>query len=230
MAMQRNRNRQVIFHDIAPLKKPLKPAIKVAKKMQKIKIVFMLLFNLPVIQRFRKKLSVIPKKTKVIGIIVCIGVIILLGSFLMTSRPVKVVVDTKSTTNKTSLVRGTPDFSILSPDGKSVQDLNGSIRSDNKQLFVYVDKIGNVQINVSQQPLPNEFKTDTDQQIEQLAKSYKANGKITVGSILVHIGASIKGPQSVIFTKNNLLILIVSSDSIKNDRWARYINSLQQPD
>ena len=98
---------------------------------------------------------------------------------------------------------------------------------DRNPVFAYVDKIGTVPVNVSQQPLPDGFEVGSDDQVEQLAAGYKANEKITVGNSVVHIGTSAKGPQSVIFAKGNLLVLIKSTTRIDNNNWAQYVNSLR---
>jgi hypothetical protein len=62
--------------------------------------------------------------------------------------------------------------------------------------------------------------------MEIMAKDFKADKKLTVSGVEVYIGTSGKGPQSVLFTKNNLLILIVSSDKLTDDQWVQYISTL----
>jgi hypothetical protein len=125
------------------------------------------------------------------------------------------------------LVKGTPTYPILLPNNKNITVSDGWVRPGDKAVFVYTDKIGGVAISVSEQPLPDDFKTDTNQQMDTLAKAEKANQKITVGSTIVYIGSTSKGPQSVFLAKNNLLILIKSDDLITNNSWASYVNSLQ---
>jgi len=135
--------------------------------------------------------------------------------------------DPKTTKVEPGLVRGTPTYKTLLPQGKNIKDLGGWIRPGNKSVYVYLDRIDNVAINVSQQPLPEDFRNDVEQQVDDLAMAENATEKITVGSINVYIGTSAKGPQSVFFAKENLLVLIKSASKIENDQWARYINSLQ---
>jgi hypothetical protein len=94
-------------------------------------------------------------------------------------------------------------------------------------VYAYIDKLAGVQINVSEQPLPASFKDNPDQQLSQLAQNFEATNKITAGGTTVYIGTSIKGPQSVLLTKSNLLILIKSTGQIPNGDWAAYINSLK---
>lgn len=137
---------------------------------------------------------------------------------------------TKITDQSGKLTKGTPSFKTLIPTGKTIDDLGGWTRvspTSADPVFAYIDKIGNTSVNLSQQPLPDSFKTDTNDQIASLASDFKATEKITIGSTVVYIGTSAKGPQSVIFSKNNLLVLIKSSVQINNNDWANYINSLQ---
>jgi hypothetical protein len=179
-------------------------------------------------KKIEAQLSKVSKRNKKIVIVVLVAIILLGGYSLISNHPDKSFSSQNATsTQKGGLIKGTPNFSVLSPNGKSINDLGGWIRSDKRPLFVYLDKVDGIQINVSQQPLPSDFKNDTANQVNQLAEAYNASAKITVGGVLVHIGTSKKGVQSVIFNKNNLLVLIVSNDQIKNDQWANYINSLQ---
>lgn len=60
-----------------------------------------------------------------------------------------------------------------------------------------------------------------------LADDYLTKEKLTVGDITVYIGTSARGPQSVIFHKNNLLILIKSNGPLSGDQWTEYIASLE---
>jgi hypothetical protein len=128
------------------------------------------------------------------------------------------------------LERGTPPYPTVLPAGKKIEELGGWTRispPDRNPVYTYTDKVDNIMINVSEQPLPKSLKTNTAEQIEQLANSFNATGKITVGGTVVHIGTSENGPQSVIFNKNDLLILIKSSARLDNNQWAEYINSLR---
>ncbi len=124
----------------------------------------------------------------------------------------------------------TPSFVTVLPTGKTIESLGGWTRASpmgTNPVFVYVDYIGDTRINVSQQPLPEDFKTDTDMKVEELAVDFKATEKITVNNLVVHIASSAQGPQTAIFTKNDLLILARSNVTLSNDTWISYINSLQ---
>ncbi len=127
------------------------------------------------------------------------------------------------------LTKGTPTYTTLIPKGKKIEALGGWTRvspPNRAPVYAYVDKIGNVPINVSQQQLPKDFMDHTAEKVDQLAHAYAAETKLDVGDAIAYIGTSAKGPQSVIIVKNRVLILIKASASIPNSEWQNYIQSL----
>ena len=123
-----------------------------------------------------------------------------------------------------------PSYPTLLPTGISIEELGGWQRvspQGKDPVFAYVDSINGVQINVSQQPLPQSFKQDTTGSIEKLAEQFYAKDKITVDELTAYVGTSEKGPQSVVLAKKDLLILIKSTEKIPNDLWGVYISSLK---
>jgi hypothetical protein len=124
-----------------------------------------------------------------------------------------------------------PSYSTLTPIGKDVTLLGGWHRvspPEKDPVFAYVDKIDSVQINVSQQPLPQSFKADIAGSISKLADQFNAKEKISVDGVDAYVGTSEKGPQSVLFVKDDVLILIKSTDKLSNDQWAAYIATLRK--
>lgn len=171
------------------------------------------------------------KKQSIIigGMIVVVIVLLALTLF----RPkATVVIGTASlpdtTKNPTLLVPGTPSYGTLLPSGKSAKDLGGGlVRNDKNPLFVYVDKIGNVSINVSQQPLPESFKPNVSQHIKDLAVGFGASTRLTIDGNTIYIGTYEKGLQRVIFSKSDLLILMSANTNISSADWSAYISSLK---
>lgn len=167
------------------------------------------------------------KKLALTGIVLAI-ILFTIGSNFLTDHNARVAADKRN--GQRSLTKGTPDYTTILPTGKTIQDLGGwtLVSPPNRDpAFAYIDKIGNMQINVSQQQLPDEFKQNTAEKIEKLAKDYGASEKITANNITVYVGTSEKGPQSVIFSKGDLLVLIKSSVRIDNTEWADYVSSLR---
>ena len=123
-----------------------------------------------------------------------------------------------------------PFFETLIPAGKSIEQLGGWTRispKDKNAVFAFTDSIDNNRIVVGQQPLPEDFKENTEEQLESLAKTYKSSEKVTVNGTTIHIASSAKGPQAVIFVKNGILVNIRSSVTLTQDKWIDYVNSLQ---
>lgn len=129
---------------------------------------------------------------------------------------------------KTEQVAQKPDYHTIVPQGKTASDVTWQRVSppDHNAVFAYADKIAGTTINVSQQPIPDNFKSDVDGSVQTLAKSYNATEKIIAGTTSIYVGTSGDGPQSAIFTKNNLLILVKSTDKISEADWAKYAESL----
>lgn len=217
-----------------PKKAKLHPLTKVTTHTVEIKIALPSMPDLspitshPAYTTARDKAAKLPrKKLALSGILLAIA-LFTIGSNLLADHKAKVATERRN--GQQSLTKGTPDYPTVLPTGKTIQDLGGwtLVSPPNRDpAFAYIDKIGNMQINVSQQQLPDEFKENTSEKIEKLAKEYGASDKITANDTIVYIGTSEKGPQSVIFTRSNLLILIKSSVRIDNDKWIDYISALR---
>jgi hypothetical protein len=226
--------KRVVWQDVVPAKSLSKqPSIKLTRR-QKNKIYLLKLSK----YIFYKKNTIRTSRKQSIYIILSLIIVIIAATayfFIKNHQSVKISSTTNNEVQETKINKqdvgvGTPDFSTIVPNGKNIKDLGGWTRispPDTDPVFAYVDKINNIPINVSQQPLPDDFKTDTENKLEQLSKGFSATEKIIIGKLNVHIGTSAKGPQSVIFSIDNLLILIKSNDQINNDSWIKYINSMQ---
>ena len=200
-------------------------------KTVEIKLSIPTMPSLPRSKQAFKKASQLPVQYPKRSILVGALIIVALSGYYSLSR------HTPSAAEKAKLhgtvaqiMNGKPDYPTVLPAGKRIEDLGGWARvspPDRNPVFAYLDKIGNVPINVSEQPLPDDFVTDTEQQMEQLASGYKANEKITVGDTVVHIGTSAKGPQSAIFNKGKTLILIKSAIKVDTAQWSSYVSSLE---
>lgn len=122
------------------------------------------------------------------------------------------------------------EYQTVTPEGKSAQQLGGWRRvspPDSTPVFAYTDEIDGVPISVSQQPLPEKFFESTNSQLDELARSFNTTNEIAANGVKVYMGTSSRGPQSVIFIKNGLLILIKSQSKIDDKSWAHYAESLK---
>lgn len=133
----------------------------------------------------------------------------------------------KKTSQKT-YTDTTPKFATLLPAGKTIESLGGWTRvspETSEPVFAYKDTLDNTPIIVSQQPLPSSF-TDSKEDITELARQYNATERLPFAGGTAFVGTSAKGPQSVIATKNNLLILIKSTVKHTDDSWVQYLSTL----
>jgi hypothetical protein len=183
------------------------------------------------LQRFknmapRKRTTII---AVVLSIVISTGVLIYI--FINNQKPsMQDAVDGKTPFSTALLPKGTPDYKTILPKGKTIEDFGGWTRvspSSAAPVYAYLDTLGASPIRVSEQPLPEGFSDDTEEQVRALAEDLNAKEVISVRDTTVYVGTSSKGPQSIVFTKNNLLILIRSSVVIDNKLWAEYIDSLQ---
>lgn len=115
------------------------------------------------------------------------------------------------------------------PKGKTINELGGwkLLRPpESPPLLAYVDNIGATPIQVTQQSLPTASKGDATSQIVEIAKKFNATNEIDAGTTKIYVGTSAKGPQSAIFTKNNLLIMIKTEEKIDDQAWVDYVKTL----
>lgn len=156
---------------------------------------------------------------RIIGISIAI-VIVLVSYFIIQSNtgasdPNKIVLD--------------PGYQTILPTDKSIKELGGWKRispPEKEPVYAYTDKIDDITISVSQQPLPASFSTNTKEQVAELAKKFNATTELDASGTTVYIGTSAKGPQSIIFVKKKVLILIKSQQKISTTSWQKYAESL----
>jgi len=125
---------------------------------------------------------------------------------------------------KASSIPKEPDYKTVVPKDKTVSELGGwkLISPPGKEpVFAYGDTIDGIPISVSQQPLP------AGSQVAEIAQKFNATDKIDADGTTVYVGTSSKGPQSAIFTKNNLLVLIKSESKVSPVSWSNYVKTLK---
>jgi len=168
-----------------------------------------------------KKHFVISKKAILIASVAVVAIAIPVTAGIVISR--------QNDATNIAIEKGEqPQFATVLPNGKSIDDLGGWIRispTTSDPVFAYNDKIDGVAVNVSEQPLPKSFEANPDAQVAEITKGGAYN-EINGGNTKAYIGTSSQGPQSVVFSKKNLLILIKSQQKIDTKSWSKYIESL----
>lgn len=125
-----------------------------------------------------------------------------------------------------------PTYDIVLPQRTPIEDLGGwrqSSPTTDSPAFAYKDEIESIEIIVSQQPIPEPFKGNVAAQVKQFAEGFGATTLLEANGSDAYIGRSASGPQWVIFTKSNTLVIIKSEKTISQADWVRYINSLVDP-
>lgn len=119
-----------------------------------------------------------------------------------------------------------PPFPSLTPSGDSASPTDKKY-DPMKKVVSYTDTIGGVKITVSQQQLPGGFQDNPQEKVKKLAEDFSATDVLSTANPTAYLGTSAKGPQTVIFTKNGLLIFMQSATKIDNHDWASYITSMK---
>lgn len=128
------------------------------------------------------------------------------------------------------LVKGTPNYATLLPAGKTIAQLGGWTRispTKSNPVYAFVDHTDNVQIAVSEQPIPTSFQPDPAAKIASMAQNFNATDKFEVGTTTVYIATAATNQQEVILAKDNVLVLIRSMSLLSNNQWAAYVNALR---
>lgn len=120
-----------------------------------------------------------------------------------------------------------PTFAYSLPKGDS-KSIDAPVKYDSQRKVVnFRDSIGGVGITISQQPLPESFKDDPQNKVKKLAEDFSATEVLSTATPTAFLGTAIEGPQTVIFTKKDLLVFIQSEKKIDNKDWAEYVTNLQ---
>ncbi|HSW98758.1 MAG TPA: hypothetical protein VLF71_02890 [Candidatus Saccharimonadales bacterium] len=123
-----------------------------------------------------------------------------------------------------------PPYATILPAGKTAQQLGGWGRVSPKTsdpVYAYADILKGIGITVSEQPLPDEFALSPQSRVTDLAKQFNATKALTTkAGTVAYIGTSTQGIQSIVATKQQLLILIRSEQTVPDTDWAAYLDSL----
>lgn len=122
-----------------------------------------------------------------------------------------------------------PEFNSLVPEGKDSDFEASKVRYDSeKKVASFEDTIIGVGITLSQQQLPENFKSDPEAEVQKIAENFGAREVIYAGEVKAFSGVSAKGPQTVIFSKHDLLIFIKSNEKLDKDGLIQYIIDLKK--
>lgn len=181
-----------------------------------------------------KIIKIIGRSTKkrLLAVAVAVSVIVLSVSLLSWFRPGDSRNKQASARKGVLEARGghTPAYQTVLPKGKTIESLGGWARVsplDKDPVFAYLDTVAGVQLSVSQQPLPENFRQDRTGELSKLAQQFNAQEKFEVDGKAIYVGTSAKGPQSAVFTIKDLLVLVRSSAELSKEQWVSYIATLE---
>lgn len=161
------------------------------------------------------------KKWIIIGIS---ATILGVGGFVISSHI------SNSTQKEKNASATSPEHTAFLPKGRSIEDLGGWRRVSpphKEPVFAFTDTVDGVAISVSQQAIPQEFVDSPEKSVEKLAKAENATNIFKIDRLTVYMGESVRGPQTLVFTKDNTLIFIKSQSKIAEDHWVNYIKNLK---
>lgn len=120
-----------------------------------------------------------------------------------------------------------PDFAYSLPKATKTGATVETRYDAKRKVVSFKDSIGGVEITVSQQPMPENLKKNTDEGVKKLAEGFSANDVLSTANPTAYLGTDAKGPQTVIFVKKDLLVFIFSVGSIDKHDWSEYITNLE---
>lgn len=132
-------------------------------------------------------------------------------------------------TEQSIVLDSSTEFEILIPSYRQKDQLAiAKINPPNTpDAYAYPDIINDNEVQVTQQELPDRFKTNQIDEFKSFAEGFAANQDISGDDFMAYVGKSVDGPQSVVAIKNDRLILIKSKKEIEIELWRQYIASLK---
>ncbi len=180
-----------------------------------------------------KKISRLRLSRKALVIVVVIALIVISTTafvfFSKRSSKSTGVAIKNSDSKTTDLYEEKPTFKILYPGSKNSENIGKIVKispPNQPAAYTYIDSIAGVQINVTQQEIPDNLKNNQANELEKTAKSNNQTNLIQVDGVNVYSGQSVKGVQSLIFIKGNLLITIRSASKVSDEAWVAYISAM----
>lgn len=189
-----------------------------------------------VLERLRHMLAPLVRTRRRLFAVIIVGVLVLGYAGLQVAGNARkhdklAKNDTKTAVLSASQLSQTPDFKTVLPIDKKIEDLGGWGRVSppgGAPAFAYSDSLGGAHIVVTEQQLPDDFASDIPGHLAKTAKQFNASKKLTTteGSDL-YVGTSGNGAQSIVTSKNGLLILVRSTATISDQIWSDYVYSLE---
>jgi hypothetical protein len=128
---------------------------------------------------------------------------------------------------KTTAARATPNFTPLAPENPASGGTSQTRYDGTHNVYSFSDTLNNTAIIVSQQPIPANFNSAAAA-VTKVAASLDATEPVPISSGTAMVATDTKAnSQTVVFTKDNLLVFIQSPFTHSSAEWEAYINGLK---
>lgn len=122
--------------------------------------------------------------------------------------------------------KATPSYAPLKPSAEG-GTVAGAGYDGKRQMYKYDDVYNGVTMTISQQPLPDNLRSNP-KEIQKVAESIGAKEKVATTNGDAYISTDDKtATQRVVVAHRQLLVFIQSSKSMTNAEWVSYIQQLQ---
>lgn len=185
-------------------------------------------------QKSKAKLSKLSKRQKIAASIIAVFLVVGFVGIKVFSgdKPAKTNDQSVLSSNNSKIpLNVTPEFKVLVPADKRMEDLGGFAKvspPNSAAAYAYVDEVGEARIKLTQQQLPQQFKDKPVTELEKLAKNYNATKLIQINEVAAYVGKSEKGPQTLIFAKDDLLVFAVADQELEEIQWVQYVSGLKK--
>lgn len=123
------------------------------------------------------------------------------------------------------------DFKPVLPPGKTLDSYKKKVARkspDGSKILTFLEVLESTDVQVTEQKLPINFKTDSAGELAKVAKDFQANSVIQIDGQKIYHGYSERSRvQTLIMVRNNLLVFLVSSKKLEDTTWVGYISTLK---
>jgi len=132
---------------------------------------------------------------------------------------------TKTSTDATAPTNE-PLFDIVKPAGRDLK--KEEVFFDPQRKFAkFTDDVNGIPTIVSQQPIPEIYKTNPADGAAKIAKDFGAAELISIDGQQVYFGQDEKGPMTMIFAKNGNLVFVSTTKAVDKEALKVYVGNFE---
>ncbi len=119
-----------------------------------------------------------------------------------------------------------PLFEIIKPAGRELKK-EDVIFDPQRKFAKFTDEINGIPAIISQQPLPEIYRTNPADGAAKIAKDFGASELISVDGQQVYFGQDEKGPMTMIFAKNGNLVFVSTTKAVDKEALKVYVGNFE---